>query len=231
MDEFEKKLSWLVLIAPGLVSLYLAAEVAGASEINEFQVIFYALALTLVNTSIAGVILRLFGARADYTARVYLFIVLVVSLLVGLFMGLVIERDYLHRAVRALPGTDSLLLRSKKRPIDFILSQNSAGQLHIDGDGRREKFKVSEAWLRIVTEEGSYEGWPEYWDAQLSHIYLSPACKVSNGTNAEPIMGPGVFVPEERVQVAFLLDRQASSCFDTWETLASESSTSTEGTQ
>lgn len=218
-DDLAKKAVWLLLIAPGLVSIFLASSIYDFGEIDEFRTASYALTLTFVNLIVAYVFFLLVRQIFPSSIRGMIFavITLLVSLFVGVFIGISAEKDYLYRALRAAPWTDHLAQRSNMRPLDFLLSQNSTGQMAVEGDGRPRQFKATEAWLRVELEGRIYEGWPEFWGSDESQVYLSPACRILDSGVAQVIPGPGVVVAENKILTAVFLDRLQSPCFVAWE--------------
>jgi uncharacterized protein DUF6338 len=148
--------------------------------------------------------------------------VFLVAVVVGIGTGLAAERDLFHSVLRSLPGTATMNKRSTKRPLPFLLSQNTAGRLREDGDGRPGQ-KATEAFVRIFLREGRiYDGWPEFYGTERkpSEVYLSPACRAErrpDGTyDVVVIPGPGVLVAESEIQVVEFLDRKSSQCFELW---------------
>lgn len=225
MDDLDKKIEWLLLITPGLLALYIAVALGGRQEINEFAAVFYGFALSFLCYIVArfilwlaGLVMGSFGEIAHMVASV------VVAVPLGVFIGVAADREFLYQAVRGFPLSDTLNRRSDKRPLDFILTQNSNGQLAVEGDGRRPQFKVTEAFIRLETENGTFEGWPEFWGDEQSFIYLSPACTISEDGSAELVAGPGVFVNEAKLEVATLLNRSESPCFLLWEEVSENAS-------
>jgi hypothetical protein len=109
--------------------------------------------------------------------------------------------------------------------VPFLLSQNSAGKLKEDGDGR-PSGKVTDAWIRIKVKQSGgplvYEGWPEFYGvgSEQSEIYLSPACQVDLHSPPPDVVtkikGPGVLVYEKEIESLEFIDHDESSCFKLW---------------
>ncbi len=233
--EITDKLVWLFLLLPGFLSVALVGLVVDLGQLSEFQITFYSFILTLIDVAIAlpliSVTFKLISvikpkALSDETRTyVFGFVTVIVSILIGIFLGLAAEKDRFFVTLRALPITDTLNKRSSSRPLVFLLSQNTAGRLKTEGDARPAGSKQTEAWARVEMKGGKrYEGWPEFYEigSKSSEIYLSPACEVassnpkSSGETLRPIAGPGVILYESEIQSVEFLDRSASPCFAHW---------------
>jgi hypothetical protein len=223
MEDIEKKIFWLLLIFPGFLSLSITLFMADIGQVEEFAFVLYSISLTFVNISIAYVISIIFGIlfgidRGNLTS-VFASILLVTSLFIGLGLGFAIEKDYLFRALRWAPFTESFNRRSHLRPMIFLFSQNTAGLLDVEGDGR-PFGKVGEAWLQIHLDGDIFEGWPEFYSNEESSVYLSPACEIKSkdqALHAKRIPGPGVIIPEGEIRFAVFLDRHSIACYKLWE--------------
>jgi len=152
---------------------------------------------------------------------VFCVIVLIIATIAGIGLGIAAERDTFFVTLRSISMTAALNKRSSNRPVVFLLSQNTAGNLKKDGDGRRNK--QSEAWIVVRMKGGKqYEGWPEFYEtgSKPSEIYLSPACEVIGHGNRvgyiRPLEGPGIILYEAEIQSIELIDRSASKCFAYW---------------
>lgn len=229
MDDINKKLIWLVIIFPGFLSVTIIGSIVDIGDAGEFNLTFYALALTFVDAIfcflILGVVvglLRLLGISLREPSKIALFItaMLAVSVIVGLLMGIAAERGSFYSLVRQIPFVDVLNKRSQARPLIFLLRKNSGGDLNVPGDvgDGRPAGKVGEAYLRVYLDNDViYEGWPEFYDAKPTELYLSPACTVTEhkGENATAVKvpGPGAFIPESEMKRAILVDRDSSPCW------------------
>jgi hypothetical protein len=218
----------VLALAPGFLALALLGLIADLDELNEFRILFYGLALTFVCWVIVLAFLgigRIFFRRLPVEPSNHpalLVAVFLVSVAVGIGTGMAAERDLFHQVLRSLPGTVTMNKRSTKRPLPFLLSQNTAGRLRQDGDGRPGP-KATEAFVRIFLKEGRiYDGWPEFYGTERkpSEVYLSPACRaekrVDGSYDVVKIAGPGVLMVEAEIQVVEFLDRKSSQCFDLW---------------
>jgi hypothetical protein len=151
---------------------------------------------------------------------------MIVALFTGVFFGLGAEKDLFFVTLRSLPITDTLNKRSSSRPLVFLLSQNSAGQLKQDGDARPEPIKRTEAWVKVRLKSGrEYEGWPEFFETgrEASELYLSPACQLSANFDEElhsPVPGPGILIFEREIESITFIDRETSKCFEYWSSKA-----------
>ena len=216
------------LLAPGFLALFVMSVIVDVGDTKEFNLIFYAFALTILCWALAYPILWLI-VRATGTSVVWdlsnpLFLTYVTALSICLGVGLAIgiQRDILFTVLRGLPVTDVINKRSIKRPLPFLLSRNTAGGLRRDGDAR-PTGKVTEAWLRVrLKKGGAYEGWPEFYGLgpTESELYLSPACQVqttpNQGEKISKHTGPGVLIYEREIEVIELIDRTESACFRQW---------------
>jgi hypothetical protein len=237
LRDVETTVKLVLALAPGFLALALLGLIADLDELNEFRILFYGFALTFVCWV---VVLAFLGVGHIFFRRLpvepsnhpaLLFAVFLVAVVVGIGTGMAAERDLFHAVLRSLPGTATMNKRSTKRPLPFLLSQNTAGRLREDGDGRPGP-KATEAFVRIFLREGRiYDGWPEFYGTERkpSEVYLSPACRAekrADGTyEVAVIPGPGVLVAESEIQVVEFLDRKSSQCFDLWRQVA-ESATS-----
>jgi hypothetical protein len=228
LRDVETTVKLVLALAPGFVALALLELIADLDELNEFRILFYGLALTFVCWVIVLAFLgigRIFFQRLPVEPSNHpalLFIVFLVAVAVGIGTGIAAERDLFHAVLRSLPGTATMNKRSTKRPLPFLLSQNTAGRLRTDGDGR-PVAKVTEAFVPIFAKEGRvYDGWPEFYGTERkpSEVYLSPACRAEKRADGSwdvtMIHGPGVLVVESEIQVVEFLDRKSSQCFDLW---------------
>lgn len=232
--EITDKLIWLFLLLPGFLSVSLVGLIVDLGQLSEFQITFYSFVLTLIDIAVAlpvcwvaFTLIRKFRPSlldGDTPKYVFCFAIVLVSIPMGIFLGLAAEKDSFFVALRALPITDALNKRSSSRPVVFLLSQNSVGKLDVEGDGRPKGFKQTEAWALIQMKNGkSFEGWPEFYEtgSKPSEIYLSPACEVITepgkpGDLLRPIKGPGIILYESEIQSIELMDRAASVCFAHW---------------
>lgn len=216
------------LLAPGFLALFVMSVIVDVGDTKEFNLIFYAFALTIVCWALAYPILWLFVRATglsvvwDLSNPLFLTYVTVLSIAVGVGLAIGIQRDVFFTILRGLPGTDIINKRSINRPLPFLLSRNTAGGLRRDGDAR-PTGKVTEAWLRIrLKKGGSYEGWPEFYGlgSTESELYLSPACQAQSVQNqADKISkhpGPGVLIYEREIEVIEFIDRTESLCFRQW---------------
>jgi hypothetical protein len=217
LEDIENKLLYLFILLPGFLSLTIVGLIVDLPELGEFNTIFYSLILSLVNITLTlpiTLLLRIKAKTVFYIANV------ICSLLVGIGIGLAAEKDIMYTTLRSLPFTKELNRRSTLRPLNFILSQNTAGLLAKEGDARPAPLKVTDAWARIRLSSGQvYEGWPEFYSATSADIYLSPACTLAGngeGLTAAPIAGPGVILLGERIISVELIDRTAAPCFKFW---------------
>jgi Family of unknown function (DUF6338) len=237
LRDVETTVKLVLALAPGFLALALLGLIADLDELNEFRILFYGLALTFVCWVIVLAVLgvgRIFFKRLPTEPSNHpalLFMVFLVAVAVGIGTGMAAERDTFHAVLRSLPGTTTINKRSTKRPLPFLLAQNTAGRLREDGDGRPGQ-KATEAFIRIFLREGRiYDGWPEFYGTERrpSEVYLSPACRAQKSSDGSfevtMIPGPGVLVAEAEIQVVEFLDRKASECFDLWRR-ASESTAS-----
>jgi hypothetical protein len=228
LRDVETTVKLVLALAPGFVALALLELIADLGELNEFRILFYGLALTFVCWVIVLAFLgigRIFFKRLPVEPSNHpalLVIVFLVAVAIGIGTGMAAERDLFHMVLRSLPGTATMNKRSTKRPLPFLLSQNTAGRLRADGDGR-PVAKVTEAFVRIFAREGRvYDGWPEFYGTERkpSEVYLSPACRAEKRPDGSwdvaMIQGPGVLVVESEIQVVEFLDRKSSQCFDLW---------------
>ena len=149
-------------------------------------------------------------------------VLLVVSILSGTLIGLAAEKDWFFVTLRCLPITDTLNKRSSSRPLVFLLSQNSTGQLKNDGDARPEPLKKTEAWVKVRLKSGKqYEGWPEYFSIgeQSAELYLSPACEWVSKWGQDvlkPTLGAGIIIFEREIETLTFIDREESKCYAHW---------------
>jgi hypothetical protein len=223
-----EKLSWLLILLPGFISMAIVGFIIGLGELSEFQITYYSLALTLINLIIAipiywcieWTIVNRTGwdaASSRIVQALFFGCIFMVSVLTGIGLGIAAERGIFFATLRSLPVTGGLNKRSSDRPLVFLLSQNTAGRLSQEGDAR-VSGKATEAWARISLDNGVvYEGWPEFYGIaqEETEIYLSPAC-IIKGERAVPIQGPGVIIREAKIEAVILLDRETSPCFQEW---------------
>ena len=229
MDDVKKKLIWLVIIFPGFLSVTIIGSIVDIGDAGEFNLTFYALALTFVDAifcflilgAVVG-ILKLLGLSLQEPSQIALFItaMLAVSVVVGLLIGVAAERGAFYSLVRQIPFVDVLNKRSQARPLIFLLRKNSGGDLDVPGDvgDGRPTGKVGEAYLRVYLDNDViYEGWPEFYDAKPTELYLSPACMVNENkggaATATRVPGPGAFIPESQLRRAIFVDRESSPCW------------------
>jgi hypothetical protein len=232
LEDFEKKLQWIFLLLPGFLCLFVVGQIVALGALDEFQIVFY---LVLLNMIIWAATTPLVYGTASLIARVFPHIqmssvlmpmlsvfVLIASVGLGVVIGLAAEGDTLFRALRAAPITDTLNKVSAKRPLVFILSQNSVGKLKELGDARKPEKKQTEGWAQVAMKSGRvYEGWPEYYTIteEAGEIWLSPACERQAGDgehSVRRIPGPGILVVEREIESVALLDRSDSECFAAW---------------
>jgi len=229
MDEIGKKLLWLLIIFPGFLTVAIVSAIVDLGDIGEFSFLFYSLALTLFNVALALTLslivvftLRYAGYTLSLAGQLAVFasLTLVIAVCAGIWIGIGLERGTFFQWVRQVPVVNVLNKRSSARPMIFLLRRNTGGLLAHEGDGRPKGQKVGEAWMRVHLQEGAiYEGWPEFYDNKPTEIYLSPACKIeetATGATAMKVPGPGVIIPEARMDFAVLLDRSSSPCFLQW---------------
>jgi hypothetical protein len=226
MEEIGKKLIWLVLIFPGFLTVTIIDVIADLGDVGDINLTFYSLALTFVDVIIALVIsalivgfLAVIRLSLGMLGLIIVFAVstLAVSIVVGIAGGIAVEEGTFFETVRKLPILNVLNKRSRVRPLVFLLRQNTAGRMDVEGDGRPEQ-KVSEAYIRVYLDDDvTFEGWPEFYDSKSTELYLSPACTITKSGehfNATKIAGPGVVIPESEIKYATLLDRQSSPCYE-----------------
>lgn len=223
--ELVEKLAWLFLLLPGFMCISVVGMIVDLGELSEFQITYYSLIatlpiviLTIPGSAAIGWALKKLGFVASGSSPAYVFFVtsFVIALAIGLVAGLTAQGDEFYRTLRSLPGTDVLNKRSSKRPLVFLLNQNSKGQMKKEGDGRPVFMKRTEAYARVELKEGPiYEGWPEFYEHgnSPSELYLSPACRVSTTGEVSILPGPGVIIVEAEIKSIELLDRESSACF------------------
>ena len=227
--ETTQKITWLFLLAPGFISFTVIGWIVDLGQLSEFQITYYSFVLTVVNLSIAAILLWLTDRIRKRLRKewhlgtlVLALLGLISSLVLGVILGYAAERDLFFVTLRVLPITTELNKRSSARPTTFLLSQNTRGQLAEDGDARPKGEKTSDAFVRVTTSAGEqYEGWPEYYGLgnKRSELYLSPACVVTNTRGVEQvrkITGPGVILYEDGVRSIIFLDRACSTCYLRW---------------
>lgn len=232
--ELVDKLTWLFILLPGFLCMSIVGSIVELGQLSEFQITFYSFVLTLVITAISLAIISLAcrwrGISSGPVKQTTFFVVtIVVSVLIGLSLGLAAEGDRFFVALRALPITNTLNKRSAARPVVFLLTQNTGGKLKTEGDGRPPNRKQGEAWALIQLKNGKrFEGWPEFYEtgSKPSELYLSPACEETSdkgNVGIRPIEGPGIVIYESEIQSIELLDRAASKCYAHWAAAAKPS--------
>jgi hypothetical protein len=226
--DIRNKLIWLFLLSPGFISLAVIGQIIDLGQLTEFQITYYSLVLTVVNLVMAiavvwlvSIPIRLFSPDWNVKAGTLLFVSLIVGAAVGIAIGLAAEQDKFFLTVRSLSITKELNKRSSARPTTFLLSQNTGGQLQIEGDAR--PIKVTEAWAHVTLKGSSktYEGWPEFYGVgkEQSEIYLSPACEISSKAGKQHVMkvpSPGVILYEPEILSIVLIERACSPCYLRW---------------
>lgn len=243
MDEIKKKLVWLALIFPGFLTVTVIGSIVDLGETGEFSLTFYALALTFVDATLAFLLtalligaLKLCCVTLSEPAKVIAFfiVLLAIAVVLGVAMGISAERGTLYAWVRNVPLVNVLNKRSQARPLIFVLRKNSGGELDLPGDvaDARPQNKVSDAWLRVYLDGNIvYEGWPEFYDAKPTELYLSPACTITENANGNAVgvkvPGPGVFIPESQMKRAILVDKTSSPCWHLYFTPSQQPTAST----
>ena len=227
--EITDKLAWLFILLPGFLTVSIIGLIVDLGQLSEFQITFYSFILTLVISLISFPTVALVQSLAkrkyptiaspESSKSLFFFSSTVISVALGIFFGLAAEGDRFFLTLRALPITDNLNKRSSSRPLVFLLSQNTAGRLKLEGDARPKDQKQTEAWARVQMKDGLiYEGWPEFYSVANapSELYLSPACRIQDAKqpdNIERILGPGVIIVESEIRSLELIDRKSSHCF------------------
>ena len=207
--ELLEKLGWLFLSLPGFLCVSVIGIIVDLGELSEFQITYYSFIATLpivvlalaLSAGLGSALRRVRSGWPTPVGASYIFYAtsVVVAIVMGIALGMAAQGDQVFRALRSLPGTDVLNKRSAKRPLVFLLNQNSKGQMKVEGDGRPAAMKQTEAFARIKIKDGPiYEGWPEFYEHanSPSELYLSPACRVSATGEATPVPGPGVILIE-----------------------------------
>jgi Family of unknown function (DUF6338) len=225
-DDIEKKAGTVLLLLPGFLSATIIGMIVDLGQLNEFQIIFYSLVLSFVIICIVFPMYWIIESSFNLNLKnnpgktIFLTITVGTSIFLGVGIGVAAEKDIFFVTLRTLPIFDVLNKRSSNRPLVFLLSQNSAGKLKMEGDARTEN-KVTEAWVRLTLDSGEvYEGWPEFYglgDAK-SELYLSPACRltINDANSAEKVPGPGVLIFESNVKFIEFVDRPSSPCYNLW---------------
>jgi hypothetical protein len=216
------------LLAPGFLALFIIGVIVDIGSTREFDLIFFGFALTLICWGLAYPLLwafvRVTGATVvwDLSNPIFATYVLILAIVVGVFGAVSVQLDLFYAVLRKLPGAELVNKRSAKRPLPFLLQQNTTGNLRRDGDSRPQG-KVTEAWLIVrVKQGGAYAGWPEFYGVgkDASEIYLSPACEVEITANREERTtkhkGPGVLIYEREITAVEFMDRSESACFLLW---------------
>jgi hypothetical protein len=224
-------LNLVILLIPGFIALFVISLIVDIGGLKEFDIVFYGFMLTTVCWALSYPILWIFTKLSGKiivwkpTTPVFTSYMTILSVVLGILIGIGIQNDWFYAALRAIPGTDVINKRSFKRPMPFLLFQNSTGKLRRDGDGRPGTgVKVTEAWVRVKLKQGggTYDGWPEFYSSgsDPSELYLSPACQVQNpGESTEKVAkhkGPGVLIYEREILSVEFLDRPESACFLQW---------------
>jgi hypothetical protein len=221
----------ILSLLPGFLALFIIGRIADIGNIKEFDSIFFGLILTLVCWALAWPFLLGWAKVTKKTVvwnpanPSFMTGMAALSILVRIGIGIGIQNDVFYVILRSISGTNVVNLRSSKNPLPFLLSQNWAGKLDVDGDAR-PSGQVPYAWVRIkVKESGAplvYEGWPDFFrnGAELSEVYLSPACQVDLHS-APPhvvtkIKGPGVLVYEKEIASVEFINPNESSCWKRW---------------
>jgi len=228
-DDVRNKLVLLIVLLPGFVTMSIIGMMVDLGGISDLQLIFYSLVLTFPNLVVAWaltVLLNQFVNSAKFAGRSkefgvgFAIVLLLTSTGFGVGLGIAAERDVFFRVLRAMPFTTAFNRRSTSRPIAFLLSQNTQGNLDVEGDARIPPFKkTSEAWARIELKTGKiYDGWPEFYEtgSNPSEVYLSPACELMEGMTARPLQGPGIIIREDSIVSIALLDRESNDCALHW---------------
>jgi hypothetical protein len=136
----------LFLLLPGFLSLAIIGVIVDLPEIGEFQTVLYSLILSLINLTLASGTAYIFAIRVKLP---FYIINVIFALLVGVGIGLAAEKDTVYATLRSLPFTNELNKRSSLQPLNFILSQNTAGRLTKEGDARPAPMKVTDAGLGL----------------------------------------------------------------------------------
>src|SRR5712691_9129422 len=101
MLDIGKKLIWLVSIFPGFLTITIVSAIVDLGDVGEFGLTFYSLGLTFIDVMLAFILcsiivglLSLFWLVPSLVAKYVIFATatLVVSIVVGIFLGIALER-------------------------------------------------------------------------------------------------------------------------------------------
>jgi hypothetical protein len=211
----EKWLTRMLLLLPGFFSFVIARHLVNGEEIDDFSLVSYSLALSLLNFVLAialyrilslfvGIIRRKPGTDNLSVSRTlptlslsFMVTVLALSVILGIVIGYAYSSDLMLSGLRHGPFARKLTKRSVERPLSFLLGANRQGSLE---EGRPNSMKQGQVWVEIHLKSGKvFAGYPEFFPLgqEKSEIFLSPACSV--GAKPEPWPGPGVLIPEEEI--------------------------------
>ena len=229
-NDGEKYLYAMVALFPGFISFGLARYITDMGDIGQWEFTMYSFGYSLFNFAIAlSIYHSLRWIRGKEKSKTvpssvpFVLLILVVSILIGIFSASFYEKDTFLRVLRKTPGMRLTTKRSYKRPLPFLLALNRKGQLE---EGRHQSMRGGEAWLKVSLASGKvFEGYPEFFPSgnETSEILLSPACKKAENTSASSeiidIRGPGVLIYEKEIKFIEFIDREESACYNLWEQL------------
>jgi Family of unknown function (DUF6338) len=219
----------MLLVLPGFITIGLARYLGDLGDLGDFELTTYSLALSLLIFLIASVLFglaRKLGRRHRHD-KLRLFpglswgfalTVLALSLVLGVLIAESADSDSGLNAAKYLPGMGWLSKRSSARPLSYFLSLNGDGKLQaIKGIPSLETM----AWAEVTVEGGNrFAGFPRLYpkENKRSEIFLMPACLLQ-GATVTPIAGPGVLVPEDKIESMVFFDRKDCPCSLLWDKL------------
>lgn len=225
----EQWLTKLLVLLPGFISLGLARYLGACGDLDDFELTLFSLGLSLLIFLSADLIYwGAAWARLNYRrprrglpswkflpplSAVFVSLILLLSISLGLVLAMVYDSDAIILAVRR--GPDRLLTkRSSTRTLPFLLTLNRQYKFR-EADARHRE---TQAYLEAVLKTGErFAGKAVFFgiDKEPSDIFLSRACTIEKG-QAQPIEGPGVFVPEKEMKFVLFLDRTNNRCNAIW---------------
>jgi hypothetical protein len=231
--EIHQWLAKILILVPGFISLGLARYLGECRDLSDLELVIYSLALSLVIIFVTAVLYR--GAAAlqsFYSGKQPVrhslpplnLGVICLALVLACGSGLVLAKLWdsnigMLVARRAL----DLTKRDSGRTLPFLLDLDTRFGL-AEADSRPPEYREQQAYLEVVLTSGRHlAGKPVFFgnDNTRSEIFLSRACTI-DGSQTKLLQGPGIAIPEDRIDFVLFVDRDRSDCNQLWKTWINE---------
>lgn len=224
MDDIVEKLHYVLFLLPGFVAFAVASIFGGLPEFGDLYLIFYAVALTILNLAAVALFAKVFRTPSKTGLQIVNF---GCAVIIGLLIAIAARTQVVFTVSNYL-DLNGVYYAGPEPPLVLLLHQNKYSHLDSEGGDIRPgtRVRVPQAWVRVKLKDGeTYEGFPKLYSEEPKdfELYLTPGCGLTSAggeDNADMLPGPGILLLMDRIDWVELIDPPASSCYRAWSRIA-----------